>query len=164
VTIVGRDLALLAAEYDADVLARESVPELACQLLADGFDSPSLRVAAGLLAGELDHARRILGRALEELGCEVSRDHRGQGAPLAREYAARGLDRRMPLARAISSIAALSLERESEPWALQGQALTRFELLSALWDDKPADRSEIEAEMRAELTALLDRIGVAYEP
>jgi hypothetical protein len=78
-------------------------------------------------------------------------------ALLAAEYDAEAL------ARAISSIAALSLEFESEPWALQGQALTRFEHPSALRDDKPASRSEIETELRAELTALLDREQWDYE-
>ncbi len=77
---------------------------------------------------------------------------------MAREYAARGLEQRLPLARVIRSIAALPLEFKAEPWAVQAQALSRFEVLSMLWDDKPASRSEIETEMRGELTALLDRL------
>jgi hypothetical protein len=136
---------LLAAEYEADRLARESVPEIACQLLDEGLDSPSLRAAAGLLPGELHEAREIFGRALQELGCGLRRAPRGQGAPLAREYASRALDQRMSLVLAMSSITALSLEFEAELWALKGQALARFELLAVLWDDEPESRSQLEA-------------------
>jgi hypothetical protein len=64
----------------------------------------------------------------------------------------------MPLVRATSTIAALSLEFDTEVWALKGRALCAFEWLAVHWDDQPEHRHELEAAMRAELRALLDRL------
>jgi hypothetical protein len=155
----GRDLGLLSAEWEANVVAREAVPGIACELLAEGVDSPSLRVAAGLLPGELDDAHEVLGRALRELGLSVGGDAHGQGASLAREYATRALDGRMPPVRAASAIAALSLQFDTEVWALKGDALSAFELLTVTWIGKPEHHHALEVELRAELAALLDRLG-----
>ena len=78
---------------------------------------------------------------------------------MAREYAIRALDGRMPPVRAAIAIAALSLQFDTEVWALKGDALSAFELLAVTWTDKPEHRHELETELRAELAALLDRLG-----
>ena len=153
-----RDLGLLAAEWEANLLARERVPVVACELLQEGLDTPSLRVAAGLLRGELDEAHQVFGRALAELGYGRERDWRGHGEALAREYAERALDGRMPLVEAVDGIYALSLQFDTEDWALDGESLTTFVVLADLWNDNPAKRRELQADMRAELTRLLDRV------
>ena len=73
-----RDLRLVAAKWEANLLPRERVPEIATELLQRGHDTPSLRVAAGLLPSELDEARELFGRALAELGHERHRNWRGR--------------------------------------------------------------------------------------
>jgi hypothetical protein len=42
------------------------VPEVATELLQVGYDTPTLRVAAGLLSPQLDEAHELFGRALAE--------------------------------------------------------------------------------------------------
>jgi hypothetical protein len=152
-----RDLGLIAAEWEANRLPRERVPELATELLLEGHDTPSLRVAAGLLASELDEAHELFGRVLAELGYERQRDRRDRGEALARQYARRGLDGRMSLVDAIGGIYELSRNFEHEDWSLSGESLTNFLVLADEWEDEPEKRPHIEADMEHELRCFLDR-------
>ncbi|HEY4277392.1 MAG TPA: hypothetical protein VGM91_04170 [Conexibacter sp.] len=152
------DLGLVAAEWEANVLPRERIPALATELMLAGNDTPSLRAAAGLLSTELDAAHEVFGRALAELGYERERDSRGRGRALAREYAHRGLDGRMPLVEAVDRIYKLSLDFDHEAWALSGESLTTFVVLADLWVDEPRKRPELEGDMREQLQSLLRRL------
>src|SRR4051812_33865605 len=153
-----RDLALVAAEWEANLLRRERIPALAIELILAGYDTPSLRVAAGLLPGELYGAHELFGRTLAELGDEREQNARGRGGGLARELAARGLDSRMPLVEAVNRICALSLDFDDEEWALSGDELTAFVVLADLWDDRPAERARLERDLRQELQSLFRRL------
>ena len=42
---------------------------------------------------------------------------------------------------------------------LKGDALSAFELLTVTWIGKPEHHHALEVELRAELAALLDRLG-----
>ena len=64
--IGGVDLELVAAEWEAGLLAPERVPAIAVALMEAGFDSPSLRVAAGLLPGETADAHDLFSAVLGE--------------------------------------------------------------------------------------------------
>lgn len=150
-------MGLVAAEWEANLLPRERVPELATGLLREGHDTPSLRVAAGLLPSELDEAHDVFGRALSELGYERHRDWRGHGEALACEYARRGLDGRMSLVDAIGGIYMLSLRFEREDWSLGGESLADFVVLADLWEDEPEQRPDIEADMERELRRFVER-------
>jgi hypothetical protein len=46
----------------------ESIPELACDALQEGQDTPSLRILAGLNGSDTDDTREYMKRAVEELG------------------------------------------------------------------------------------------------
>jgi hypothetical protein len=154
-----RDLGLIAAEWDANRLPRDRVPEVATELLEAGHDTPSLRVAAGLLPSDLDDAHQLFGRALEELGYACRGNRRGRGAALAREYAQRGLEGRMPLAEAVGAIYRLSLDFEAEEWSLSSESALEFLVLADEWEDEPAKRPTIEADMARELQRFLSCAG-----
>jgi hypothetical protein len=152
------DLALAAAEWEANRLPRKRIPVLAIELMLAGYDTPSLRVAAGLLPGELDGAHELFGRMLAELGYEREQDACSRGGALAREFAARGLDGRMPLVEAVNRICALSLDFDDEEWALTGHELTAFVVLADLWHDRPAERAGLERDLLQELRSLFRRL------
>ena len=114
-------------------------------------------MAAGLLQSELDEAHELFGRALAELGHQRERDWRAGGEPLAREYARRGLDGRMPLVEAVSGVYKLSLYFEREDWSLDGMSMTSLLVLADEWEDEPTKRPEIEQDMRRELERFLER-------
>ena len=152
-----RDLKLVAAEWEANQLARDRVPELATALLEEGYDTPTLRVAAGLLPSELDEAHTLFGRALAELGYQRQRDGRRHGEALAREYARRGLDGRMPLVEAVGGVCNLSLRFEREDWSLDGMSMTSLLVLADEWEDQPKKRPAIEDDMRRELQRFSER-------
>ena len=106
-------------------------------------------------ARQLDAAHEVFGRALAELGYGRERDPPGRGGALAREYAQRGLDGRMPLVEAVDRIYKLSLDFDHERWALGGESLTTFVVLADLWDDQPPKRPELERDIREQLQSLL---------
>jgi hypothetical protein len=62
------DLGLVAAEFESGTLEAERLPDAAASLLAEGHDSPTLRVAAGADDAEPDEQRSLFRQALIELG------------------------------------------------------------------------------------------------
>ena len=86
-----------AALWSIGAVSSEGVVACACDALAAGADSPSLRILAGLTRGEAAYdVPRILPAALEELGLEFySREsHEGQEAT-ARALAAQAVAGRL---------------------------------------------------------------------
>jgi hypothetical protein len=62
------DVGLVAAEFASGQLAPDRMPQAAIDLLVAGFDSPALRLAAGLDGADPREQRATFGKALEELG------------------------------------------------------------------------------------------------
>src|SRR4051812_45269688 len=62
------DLGLVAAEFESGALGAERLADAAASLLAEGHDSPTLRVAAGADHDEPDEQRSLFRKALIELG------------------------------------------------------------------------------------------------
>jgi hypothetical protein len=156
-----QDLDLLAAELEAGMIERERIPWLAAELMVAGFDTPSLRVAAGLMPDDLDDAEEVFRAALAELGVAREDDGQGDGAALAREIATRGVDGRLPALDAAATLHRLAADLEGEPWTPDGQ--WRSDVLALLedWEDEPTQRPALEAQLRAELESLLRRLGPA---
>jgi hypothetical protein len=55
------ELAFAVAEWQADLVDPDRLPDIACEALAQGFDGPAVRAVAGLL-----------GRPASEIGAEVT--------------------------------------------------------------------------------------------
>jgi hypothetical protein len=89
------DAELLATKWEAGLLAPERIPAVAVQLMEAGFDSPSLREAAGLLPSETSDAHQLFAAALRELGLPRQRSEQETGSALEAEYAWRVLDGRL---------------------------------------------------------------------
>ena len=65
------DAAQVALDYWLEPLTPESLPAVAAELLADGYDSPALRETAGMPPGDVVCVREVFVRALREMGVHV---------------------------------------------------------------------------------------------
>ena len=61
----------VAAYFRFDLLGFDELPHLAAELMADGFDSPSLRILAGVGKTDPNETRALLEKALRELNVEI---------------------------------------------------------------------------------------------
>jgi hypothetical protein len=59
------DIRMVAADFKTGSLPPERVPDVATALLADGWDSPALRLAAGAEGDDPADRRACFRRALE---------------------------------------------------------------------------------------------------
>lgn len=62
------NLRLVAAEFESGQLKAEGLPDAATSLLAEGHDSPALRIAAGADQAEPEDQRSTFRTALIEFG------------------------------------------------------------------------------------------------
>lgn len=61
------DIHLAQALWTLDLLAIDYLPEVACDALEAGLDSPALRMLAGMIDNEVNDAPKIFIQALKEL-------------------------------------------------------------------------------------------------
>jgi hypothetical protein len=83
------DARLVARDYWLKPIYPEQMPYVAAELLASGYDSPSLREAAGVSAADSREARRLFIEALQELGVWLDEERQAalwQAASLARSF------------------------------------------------------------------------------
>jgi hypothetical protein len=66
------------------------MPYVAAELLASGYDTPSLREAAGVSASDAEEARRLFSDALQELGAWVDQEQAELYAALLARLFTRG--------------------------------------------------------------------------
>jgi hypothetical protein len=77
----------VARAYWLQPLLLEQMPDIATQLLADGYDTPSLRQVAGMVHGDPRDVREAFIRALQELDLWLP-DRRAAELLLARDLQA----------------------------------------------------------------------------
>jgi len=147
---------MIAAEWEAGYLPRVRIPAVATDFLVAGLDSPSLRVAAGLLGNELEDADEHFGQALDELGYDARREYRRRGVALAEEYGQRILDGRVPPYEGAHTIYSLSSDFHSEAWVPQiGNPMTALGMLCDEWEQLPDHRPELERQIVEQVRAFL---------
>lgn len=143
-------LVLASARVALGLLYREDLADVAASALADGCDSPSLRMLAGLTPSEADGARPLFERALCELGISVP-DKRKAIMRLAREMArdiVSGTTRAYDGAMAIWDLA-LRAPTENLP------ELDAFVYAASEWEDRPEHRAVFEEGIKAAARELL---------
>lgn len=150
------DLELVAAEWEAGLLAPERVPAIAVRLMEDGLDSPSLSLAAGLLPSETADAHRLFHAALAELGVPRERStEEERGAALAAEYARRILDDEVEPYQGARTIWQLAIDHfDSETYRRVGN-LDALIILADEWEQLPEQRAEIEQDIREQAKRVL---------
>jgi hypothetical protein len=136
-------VAVLQATWVLGDTRPESVPGICTDLLLAGYDSPSLRVLAGLTNAELERVRELLPQLFNELGLEQPT------AVAAAWRVAQETARELLADRLAPYDAARSI----------GDLGTRFDPLFPLvkhfiglwseWDDDPQHRKEYESDIRA---------------
>jgi hypothetical protein len=146
----------VADDYVLRRLCAEDLPMAAAQALTRGVDSPALRELAGLGRADVRDAVDLLGKAMAELGHPV----RSPGAILrerAQLAAVRLLAGELAAPEAAGQIAALLCEADHlDERDSSSELATRFEVLSADWDDYPADQRAIADDIKAVARQLLD--------
>jgi hypothetical protein len=82
------DALSVARDYWLKPIYPEQMPYVAAELLASGYDTPSLREAAGVSASDAAEARRLFIDALHELGAWVDQEQAElyQAALVARSF------------------------------------------------------------------------------
>lgn len=153
------DLALIAAEWESGLIPPERLPAIAVRLMEAGYDSPSLRLTAGLLPLEVEDAHDLFKQALGELGDPRIRDERERGLALIQEYGKRvaaGTVSPYDGARTIWQIAIDSFDNES--WLAAGSP-DGLVILADEWEQLPDQRDEIERDMRDAIEVLLKAIA-----
>lgn len=158
------DLALAISLRAVDRLPPERMPAVATDALAAGYDSPSLRVLAGLTNTDPRDTRELFDQAMAELDL-ASPPIVDAVLDVARYEAERGLAGEIPLVDVVRKIWWLFVDelwtdftqdRLSPPLDRFGT----FAVLSDDWDsyrDVPFIRERIERDIRGELEWLLDR-------
>jgi len=154
-------VAVLQATWVLGDTRPESVPGICTDLLLAGYDSPSLRVLAGLTNAELERVRELLPQLFNELGLEQPT------AVAAAWRVAQETARELLADRLAPYDAARSI----------GDLGTRFDPLFPLvkhfiglwseWDDDPQHRKEYESDIRAaaqELVVTRRHPSLAQDP
>jgi hypothetical protein len=121
-------LELARVHHATGPLPAEELVEIAGQALLDGWDSPSLRVLAGLVGVELDRARPRFEQALTELGLGVATHERGWRL-LAVHTAQQLLNGEIPPPRALEALGRTAWEELGHP-----DQLSVFARLWSEWD------------------------------
>ncbi|MEV4489623.1 hypothetical protein AB0K04_05835 [Micromonospora coxensis] len=134
-------------------LASEELPMVAAQALAEGLDSPSLRVLAGLSRGEYREARELLDQVVDELGLPELPDEDQAVWEVVVSYARRLVSGGIVPVDGAHAIAAYGGSLEfPEP-------LATIAFLVDLWEDNAAERAQLEQDMAREAEAMLRAVG-----
>jgi len=131
-------------------LASEDLPDIACDALVRGLDSPALRELAGQSRDDVRDSADLFRDALEQLGMELP-DAESAHWLLARRTAAEIVAGRIRPGRGASELW-LTYQRVQDSGDLR-----IFVGLASELDDHPEDTARIEAQIVEEAKALLDR-------
>ena len=148
------DLKLAASKCALGLLRPDDLVQVGVQALKHGFDSPSLRILAGLNASEVEEARRMFDRALSELDLEVP-SKRDAVVNLAREIAKEILAGTTEAYYGAKRIWDLTLHASSE----ELPELDSFVYAASEWDDRPEDRVTFEEGVIAAARDLVNSRG-----
>lgn len=138
-TMSGEGLRFVAAEVVIGLLLSEDLSEAAALVLGDDYDSPALRMLAGLTVAEPDEARALFDRALVEF--DVPIPTKGEAVMrLARRTAERIIDGTATPYEGAKQIWELSLRLQEEHLS----ELDSFVYAASEWEDRPEDRRVFE--------------------
>ena len=132
-------LELVASKEVLGLMLREDLSAAAVDALEDGWDSPCLRVLAGLTETEADQARSLFGRALAEMNVP-RRSPRDAALHLARKIAERILGRETTPYEGAKQVWELCLLLPDEHLS----ELDPFVYAASEWEDRPQDRQIFE--------------------
>jgi hypothetical protein len=142
-------LLALQAQWALGQIWPERVPAQCTDLLLAGYDTPSLRVLAGLTVAELGRVNELLPRLFDELGLERPSDTVA-GWRVAQETA------RTLLAEQVGPYdAARSIGDLATRFPPLFPFLSQFIGLWSEWDDDPRHRPEYEGDIRAAASELI---------
>ena len=80
------NMEVITARWVLDLLPSEEIPKVATEALVEGFDTPSLRIIAGISNPVLSEIKPIFEKALQEL--QIAKSSREEAALiLSRHYA-----------------------------------------------------------------------------
>lgn len=135
----------------------QEIPLLAAHWLAEGYDSAELRELAALSSGDRVDARRGLPGALASIGFPVierdspweDRPWRGYWGQIL--WAVREIDHKLTVYSAAQRVLGV-LGDVPDLWEPGGGDVLQSLILA--WDEQPASRHAIEAELRAHLAQL----------
>ncbi len=146
------DLRIVASKLVAGLLPSENLCEAAAQALGDGFDSPALRILAGLTAAEADEAKGLFDRVLSELN--VPKPTKSEAVMhLARETAERIIIGKTAPYEGSKQIWELTLLLPEEHFS----ELDPFVYAASEWEDRPEDRCIFEDGITAAAREFLHR-------
>jgi len=131
----------------------EDLPALAAEALALGFDSPSLREAAGISRHDVREARDRFEDALAELGIEIP-DRVDATWLLVRRVAQEIVDGEVSPYKGARAIGEYHNHIETDP---RGAGVRIFEGLAWEWEGSPSYRFSYEARIRELAAHLLRR-------
>ncbi|KAA3611947.1 MAG: hypothetical protein DWQ01_07645 [Planctomycetota bacterium] len=117
----------------------DDLPKIGVQALEHGWDSPSLRILAGLYQSEAEEAKRMFTRALSELGITIP-TKRNAALNLAKETAKNilaGMTEAYPGAKEIWNLTLSALDEDLHE-------LDPFVYAASEWEDRPEDRPFFE--------------------
>ena len=143
-------LDIAAAKLVLGLLYAEVVPEIGTRALVEGYDSPALRVVAGLIEAQSDEAIPLFKQALSELTWPLP-NQREAVLLLARELAAQVLRGELSPYQGAKKIWWLTREADEV-----GHELDPFIYAASEWEDRPEDRPLFERAIMEEAKALVD--------
>ena len=138
------DVDVVAARWKLDLVLSDELAELAAEMLADGYESPSLIELASTPVSDLTReGPRLLERALVELERALPSVEQAV-LTLARVYAEAIVTAEIAPYHGASAIWGLSNKLHDVP-----DDLLLFVGLASEWEDNPACRAEYEDDIRA---------------
>ena len=151
---------LLLATWRSGILIPECLPQVATELLVQGFDSPALRTLAGIDLGPFDprEATDLLADTITELSIsEPSTLERLElaSAILAYQCVAGTVSPRRTTHRFYSLVV-----REGYP--KEPAELMEFYMFDDDWDSGVVSRDQVEQEVSAKAADLLSRLGLSH--
>lgn len=132
-------LLVTASKVALDLLRSDELPDAAASALECGYDSPSLRVLAGLNSVQAVETKAVFARALVELRVEVI-SKRDAVLCLARETAKAILSEVVTPHAGAEYISQLTLKIPDESVS----ELDSFVYAASEWDDRPEDHDVFE--------------------
>ena len=149
------NLELVAAKVVLGLLLPEDLPGVAVDALEKGFDTPSLRILAGLTKAETGEARQVFDRILAEL--QVPKVSRREAVErLSRESAKEILSGKISPYQGAKRIWQLSLCIHEEHMP----DLDTFVYGASEWEDRPEARDALEAGIMEAARELLSASSV----
>jgi hypothetical protein len=130
-------------------MSADQVPGICTDLLVDGYDTPSLRVLAGLTATDGQEVRELLPRVFHEMGME-------EPSPIqAAWFLAQSTARDIVSGTVAPSDGARAIGDLGSTFDPLWPSLSIFIGLSSEWDDHPQQRQAYDSDIREEAARLI---------